>query len=61
MSCPCASYRNTYGIANGDLNTDGVNDPSEYEGGEIEFRNFKVIQPDKHRFDRDGDGIGCES
>ncbi len=23
-------------------------------------RNFKVLRPDPHRFDRDKDGIGCE-
>ncbi|RTH35131.1 nuclease, partial [Thermus scotoductus] len=29
--------------------------------GDIPFRNFKVLPPDPHRFDRDGDGVGCES
>lgn len=28
--------------------------------GEISYRNFKVLQPDPHGFDRDNDGIGCE-
>ena len=35
--------------------------PPDLDCEEIEFRNFKVIQPDKHGFDRDNDGIGCES
>ena len=29
--------------------------------GDIPFRNFKVLLPDPHGFDSDGDGIGCES
>ena len=24
------------------------------------FKNFKVLSPDRHKFDSDGDGIGCE-
>ncbi|MBW4579499.1 MAG: excalibur calcium-binding domain-containing protein [Tildeniella nuda ZEHNDER 1965/U140] len=28
---------------------------------DITFRNFRVLSPDPHRFDRDKDGIGCES
>ena len=28
--------------------------------GEIEHRNFQVLPPDPHRFDRDRDGVGCE-
>ena len=28
--------------------------------GEISYRRFKVLPPDPHRFDSDGDGIGCE-
>ena len=35
--------------------------PPDLDCGEIEFRNFKVLQPDPHGFDRDKDGIGCES
>ena len=27
---------------------------------DIPYRNFKVLPPDPHRFDRDKDGIGCE-
>jgi len=26
----------------------------------IEYSNFKVVQPDPHRFDGDKNGIGCE-
>lgn len=29
--------------------------------GEIDQRNFRVLQPDPHRFDGDKDGMGCES
>lgn len=29
--------------------------------GEISERNFRVLQPDPHRFDGNKDGIGCES
>jgi hypothetical protein len=29
--------------------------------GDIPYRNFKVLPPDPHRFDRDHDGIGCET
>lgn len=28
---------------------------------DIPYRNFKVLAPDPHEFDSDGDGIGCES
>jgi hypothetical protein len=28
---------------------------------DISARNFRVLSPDPHRFDWDGDGIGCES
>ena len=27
---------------------------------DISHRNFRVLQPDPHRFDGDKDGIGCE-
>jgi len=29
--------------------------------GEISHKNFRVVGSDPHRFDGDGDGIGCES
>jgi len=35
--------------------------PPDLDCGEIGFSNFKVVQPDPHRFDGDKDGIGCES
>ncbi len=35
--------------------------PPDLDGGEIGYSNFKVLQPDPHRFDGDKDGIGCES
>ncbi|WP_146136547.1 excalibur calcium-binding domain-containing protein [Aphanothece hegewaldii] len=27
---------------------------------DVSYRRFKVLPSDPHRFDRDGDGIGCE-
>jgi len=35
--------------------------PPDLDCGDIPHRRFKVLQPDPHRFDRDRDGIGCES
>lgn len=35
--------------------------PPDLDCGEIPYHDFKVIQPDSHGFDRDKDGIGCES
>jgi hypothetical protein len=35
--------------------------PPDLDCGEIGYSNFKVNQPDPHRFDGDKDGIGCES
>ena len=34
---------------------------SDLDCGEILFANFRVIGDDPHGFDRDNDGIGCES
>ena len=34
--------------------------PPDLDCGEIQYRNFKVLTPDPHRFDGDKDGIGCE-
>ena len=34
--------------------------PPNLDCEDIEHREFKVIPPDKHYFDPDGDGIGCE-
>jgi micrococcal nuclease len=35
--------------------------PPDLDCGEITYRRFEVLQPDPHGFDRDKDGIGCES
>ena len=35
--------------------------PPDLDCGDIEERGFRVLAPDPHRFDRDHDGIGCES
>jgi len=35
--------------------------PPDLNCGDIMFANFRVLQPDPHGFDRDRDGIGCES
>ena len=35
--------------------------PPDLDCGEIQYSNFKVLQPDPHGFDADYDGIGCES
>ena len=35
--------------------------PPDLDCGEISHKNFKVLQPDPHRFDGDKDGIGCET
>lgn len=35
--------------------------PPDLDCGDIPYRRFQVSGSDPHRFDRDGDGIGCES
>ncbi|WP_299293550.1 hypothetical protein [Nitrosopumilus sp.] len=35
--------------------------PPDLDCGEIPHSNFRVSGSDPHGFDRDGDGIGCES
>jgi micrococcal nuclease len=35
--------------------------PPDLNCADIPYRNFRVLPPDPHRFDGDGDGIGCES
>ncbi len=35
--------------------------PPDLDCGDIPFRRFDVLPPDPHRFDSDGDGVGCES
>ena len=34
--------------------------PPDLDCGDIQYRNFKVLPPDPHKFDSDKDGIGCE-
>jgi len=35
--------------------------PPDLNCKDISRKNFRVLPPDPHRFDRDKDGIGCES
>jgi len=35
--------------------------PPDLDCGDIPYHNIRVLPPDPHRFDRDKDGIGCES
>jgi hypothetical protein len=35
--------------------------PPDLDCGEIPYHDFRVLPPDPHRFDRDKDGIGCET
>jgi hypothetical protein len=35
--------------------------PPDLDCGQISYRNFTVLRPDVHRFDGDGDGVGCET
>jgi micrococcal nuclease len=35
--------------------------PPNLDCGDIPHKNFGVLSPDPHRFDGEGDGIGCES
>ena len=35
--------------------------PPDLDCGDISQRRFRVLRPDPHGFDRDRDGIGCES
>jgi micrococcal nuclease len=34
--------------------------PPDLDCADIPYRKFRVLSPDPHRFDRDGDGVGCE-
>jgi endonuclease YncB( thermonuclease family) len=34
--------------------------PPDLDCGDVAPRRFRVLQPDPHRFDGDGDGVGCE-
>jgi micrococcal nuclease len=35
--------------------------PPDLDCGDISYRRFRVLAPDPHHFDSDGDGIGCET
>jgi hypothetical protein len=35
--------------------------PPDLDCGDIPHRRFTVLAPDPHRFDADGNGVGCES
>ena len=35
--------------------------PPDLNCADIPYRNFRVLPPDPHHFDGDGDGIGCET
>ena len=35
--------------------------PPDLNCPDIPYRNFQVLPPDPHKFDRDGDGYGCEN
>jgi hypothetical protein len=35
--------------------------PPDLDCTEVQYTNFKVLPPDPHDFDREGDGVGCES
>ena len=35
--------------------------PPDLNCGDISDKRFKVLPPDPHGLDRDGDGVGCES
>ena len=35
--------------------------PPDLDCSDISYTNFKVVPPDDHHFDGDGDGIGCET
>ena len=35
--------------------------PPDLNCGDVADKNFGVVQPDPHGFDRDGDGIGSEA
>jgi micrococcal nuclease len=35
--------------------------PPDLDCKDVSYKNFKVLQPDPHNFDGDGNGIGCEN
>ena len=34
--------------------------PPDLDCGDVSHRRFQVLPPDPHRFDGEGDGVGCE-
>ena len=34
--------------------------PPDLDCSDISYRNFRVLPPDPHHFDGNGDGIGCQ-
>lgn len=34
--------------------------PPDLDCSDVPYRRFRVLPPDPHRFDREGDGLGCE-
>lgn len=35
--------------------------PPDLDRKDVGVKRFKVLAPDPHKFDADGDGVGCES
>ena len=35
--------------------------PPDLNCSDVSYKDFKVLPPDPHGFDREGDGVGCES
>ncbi len=35
--------------------------PPDLDCGDISEKDFRVLSPDPHKFDREEDGIGCET
>lgn len=36
-------------------------EPPDLNCGDVPYQDFQVLEPDPHGFDRDNDGVGCES
>jgi hypothetical protein len=35
--------------------------PPDLDCADVPYRNFRIVAPDPHGFDADGDGVGCET
>jgi hypothetical protein len=62
------SFSTTQTYAQDDNNCDSsypdvciASPPPDLDCGDISDNNFKVLPPDPHGFDGEGDGIGCET